>query len=76
MTTYAKFAPAGFDPAELVDTQASARDRVLSMDIPWNNLVQLGLLQERELQLIKKYDKRSIETKKSLVQQVIFHKEC
>jgi len=68
MTTYTKFAT-GFDPAEMIDTQTSSRARVLQIDIPWNNLVQLGFLSERELQLIKKYDKRAIETKKSLVQQ-------
>jgi hypothetical protein len=64
-----RFSPAGYDPSEL-DNQISARDAILQLEIPWNNLVQLGIIQERELHLIKKYDKRKIDVKTSLVQQV------
>ena len=71
MSEIAKFvAASGYDTSELIDKQTSTREKILSSEIPWQNLVQLGIIQEKENFLIKKYDKRSLDTKKALIQQV------
>jgi len=50
------------------DTVKQTADKVLSQPIPWDGYQRANLILEKELDLIKKYDKKSDEVKKSLIQ--------
>ena len=52
------------EPAELTTPS------VLHRDLPWETYTTAPLISDRDLQLIKKYDKRSRETQQELLDEV------
>jgi V-type H+-transporting ATPase subunit H len=44
-------------------------DKVLSQTIPWEGYQKANLISEKELELIKKYDKKTLEQKKTILEQ-------
>lgn len=47
-----------------------ATEKVLENALPWKGYKEAGMIQERELELILKYDKKTLEIKKNYLQEV------
>ncbi len=52
------------------DLVRSMTEQVLAREIPWEGYQRANLINNRELDLIKKYDKKSEEVRRSLISQV------
>ena len=48
----------------------AAADQVLTRDIPWDGYQKANMITDKELDLIRKFDKKSEETKRSLLAKV------
>ena len=53
-------------------TCRAAADQILSRDIPWEGYQRANLIDAKELELIKKYDKQTEEVRRVLIVQVSY----
>jgi hypothetical protein len=58
------------------DIIKSTADRVLERDIPWEGYQRANLILEKELELIKKYDKKSDDYRNGLITKVLIFNYC